>query len=70
MVDNAEMFSVLIDEHTDKAGREELAICFRFIDNAGGIAERLFELARRLKETDADIIMKKSISFAFKSMNT
>ena len=37
MVDNTGMFSELIDEHIDKAGHEELAICYRFIDNAGGI---------------------------------
>ena len=60
MVDNAGMFSVLIDERKDKAGHEELAICFRFIDNAGGIKERFFEQLA-LKEMDADIIIKEDI---------
>ncbi len=62
------MYSMLIDECKDNAGNEELAICFRFINQLGEIEERFYELAR-LKETDAETIVNTGILPAFVRVN-
>ena len=68
-IDEAGMYSMLIDECKDNAGHEELAICFRFVNDSEEIEERFYELAR-LKETDAATIVNTGILPAFERMNT
>ena len=55
-IDEASMYSMLIDGCKDNAGHEELALCFRFVNDSEEIEERFYKLAR-LKETDAATIV-------------
>ena len=50
-------YSILIDECKDNAGHEELALCFRYVNQDGYIEERFYEMVR-LKDTDADSIFQ------------
>ena len=50
-------YSILIDECKDNAGHEELALCFRYVNQDGYIEERFYEMIR-LKDTDADSIFQ------------
>lgn len=69
LIDQASMYSMLIDECKDNARHEELAICFRFVNDLDEIEECFYELAR-LKETDAATIVKVGILPAFERMKT
>ena len=50
-------YSLLIDECKDNAGHEELALCFRYVNQDCCIEERFFEIVR-LKVTDAESIFQ------------
>ena len=50
-------YSILIDECKDNAGHEELALCFRYVNQDGYIEERFYEMVR-LKDTDAESIFQ------------
>ena len=50
-------YSILNDECKDNAGHEELALCFRYVNQDGYIEERFYELVR-LKDTDAESIFQ------------
>ena len=59
-IERAGMYSMLIDECKDNAGHEELSTCFRFVNDEGEVQERFYELTR-LKETDANTIVKEGV---------
>ena len=71
-IERAGMYSILIDECKDNAGHEELSTCFRFVNDEGEVQERFYELTR-LKETDANTIVKEGVlptSEQFASLST
>ena len=51
---------MLIDECKDNAGHEELSTCFRFVNDEGEVQEQFYELTR-LKQTDANTIVKEGV---------
>ena len=66
-INDAGMFSILIDECKDNAGHEQLSLCFRYLKD--GVVNERFHSLHRSPETDAHHLVEDHIVPALKSSN-
>ena len=64
-INEAGVYTILIDECKDNAGHEELSICFRYVKN-GVFTERFFSL-HRVPEADASHLVESHIKPALET---
>ena len=66
-VNEADMFSILIDECKDNAGHEELSLCFRYLKE--GVVNERFHSLHRVPDADAEHLVEDHIQPTLKSSN-